>query len=161
MLKYVLRAAEVNYDYAKKLVADIPDAEMCTQAIEGMNHAAWVLGHLAFVFDSMMRVFDQPHQMPKDWVPLFNLSSKPSSDRSLYPSKDELWKIYEDSYRRAAAAIGSAPEEMFEREFPNPRLRPMLPTVGVAMVHILTTHHGLHLGQLSAWRRARGLPGVM
>ena len=158
MKDYVLRAAGVNLDYAKKLVADIPDDKMCVQPAPGMNHAAWVLGHLTFVADSMIRIFDQPFAMPKEWVELFNLASKPTSELAKYPTKAALLEAYEKAYARLTEAVKAAPPEAFERELPNPKLRLTLPTVGVAMVHILTSHHGLHLGQLSAWRRAQGLP---
>jgi uncharacterized damage-inducible protein DinB len=154
----VLQAANVNTNYAKQLVADIPDERMAEQPVPGMNHAAWVLGHLTFVADSMVRVFDQPFSMPKEWVELFNLSSKPEGDRSKYPSKAALLEAYDKAYARLAEAVKAATEEALAREFPNPKLRTQLPTVGVAMVHILCSHHGVHLGQLSAWRRTLGLP---
>ena len=161
MIDYIVQASAINLDYAKKLMADIADDKMCVQPSPGVNHAAWVLGHLAFVFDSMIRVFDQKSTMPPEWTELFNLASKPSGDRARYPSKAALMETYEATYRRLADAVRAAPPESFAREFPNPKLRPMLPTVGVAMVHILATHHGLHLGQLSAWRRMQGLPSVL
>jgi hypothetical protein len=161
MFEYVVQASAINLEYAKKLTADIAEDKMCVQPAPGVNHAAWVLGHLAFVFDSMIRVFDQKPTMPPEWIELFNLASKPSSDRARYPSKAALLEMYETAYRRLVAAVQAAPREAFDREFPNPKLRPMLPTVGVAMVHILATHHGLHLGQLSAWRRMQGLPHVL
>jgi len=161
MKDHVLRASVVNVEYAKKLVADIPEDKMCVQPAPGMNHAAWVLGHIAFVFDSMIRVFDQKPAMSPEWLELFNVASKPTDDRSRYPSKAALLEAYEKNYARIVEAIKAAPPEAFDREFPNPKLRPILPTVGVAMVHVLTTHQAGHLGQLSAWRRAQGLPGVM
>jgi hypothetical protein len=158
MREHLLKAARVNMDYAKKLVADISDEQMAVQPAPGMNHAAWVLGHLTWVADSMIRVFDQPYALPKQWGELFNPASKPTSDRQCYPSKAELLGAYEQAYGRLIETVRAAPLESFDREFPNPKLRPTLPTVGVAMVHILASHHGLHLGQLSAWRRAMGLP---
>jgi hypothetical protein len=161
MIRHVLRAAAINLEYGKKLMADIPDDKICVQPAPGMNHAAWVIGHLSFVADSMIRVWDQKPRMSQEWIELFNLASKPTAERAGYPSKAELMAAYEKSYTRLMEAVKSAPSEAFDREFPNPKLRPMLPTVGVAMVHILTSHHGLHLGQLSAWRRAQGLPGVL
>jgi uncharacterized damage-inducible protein DinB len=160
MLEHVLRASQGNVVYANKLVADLADEQMCAQPAPGMNHAAWVLGHLAFVFDSMTAVFDQKPTMTQEWKTLFNLSSKPLPDRAAYPSKEELLAAYEANYQRIVELVRSTNDEMLAREFPNPRLRPLLPTVGVAMVHILTSHQGVHLGQLSAWRRALGLPGV-
>jgi len=160
MLDHVLRAAAVNIDYAKKLVADIPEEKMAAQPVAGMNHAAWVLGHLAYVFDSMTSVFDQKPTMSAEWKTLFNLSSKPDADRAKYPSKAALLEAYENAYQRIVDLVKGASVESLAREFPNPRLRTSLPTVGIAMVHILTSHQGIHLGQLSAWRRAQGLAGV-
>jgi uncharacterized damage-inducible protein DinB len=160
MRQYVLRASQSNVEYAKKLVADLSDEQMCAQPAPGMNHAAWVLGHLAYVFDSMTGVFDHKPNMAAEWKTLFNLASKPLPDRSLYPAKPELLTAYETHYLRIASEVNKASDETLAREFPNPRLRPLLPTIGVAMVHILTSHQGVHLGQLSAWRRAIGLPSV-
>lgn len=160
MRDHVLRAAELNLAYAKKLLADIPDDKMAVQPVPGMNHAAWVLGHLTFVGDATSRVFDLPYEMKKEWGELFNLSSKPVSDRSRYPSKDELWIAYERAYHRLSDAVKAASRETLDREHPNPKLRTLMPTIGVAVTHVLCTHHGLHLGQLSAWRRAQGLPAA-
>ena len=158
MKEHLLRAAAINLDYAKKLVADIPEETMCQQPAPGMNHAAWVLGHLAYVFDSMIGVFDQQSSMSREWKDLFNLASKPEGERGKYPSKAALLAAYEKAYQRIVDAVKAASPEALAREFPNPRLRPLMPTVGIAMVHILTSHQGIHLGQLSAWRRAQGLP---
>ena len=161
MKEHLLRAAASNVEYAKKLVADIPDEKMCQQSVPGMNHAAWVLGHLTYVFDSMIGVFDQAPTMSREWKDLFNVASKPQSDRGKYPSKAALLEAYEKAYQRIVDAVKAASDESLAREFPNPRLRPTMPTVGFAMVHILTSHQGIHLGQLSAWRRAQGLPAAI
>ena len=161
MLKHVVQASAINLEYAQKLTADVAEDQMCVQPAPGVNHAAWVLGHLAFVFDSMIRVFDQKPAMPPEWIELFNLASQPTSDAARYPSKAALLETYQTTYRRLVEAVQAAPPEAFEREFPNPKLRSLFPTVGVAMVHILNSHHSLHLGQLSAWRRMQGLPHVL
>ena len=160
MLDYVLRAAAGNVDYAKRLVADIPEEKMTVQPAPGMNHAAWVLGHLTYVFDSMIAVWGQQPTMSKEWKELFNVPSKPQPDRAKYPSKAELWDAYQKAYGRIVDVVKAASPEDLDQEFPNPKLRAAMPTIGVAMVHILTSHQGQHLGQLSAWRRAQGLPAV-
>lgn len=41
---------------------------------------------------------------------------------------------------------------------PDERYREVFPTLGHAVLHILTVHTAIHLGQISAWRRAMGLP---
>ncbi len=158
----LIRAGAVNLNYGRKLVADIADEQMSAQPAPGMsmNHAAWVLGHLAYVADSMISVFDEKPAMSKEWKTLFNLASKPIADRAAYPSKAELLAAYEQAYARLSGIVAEASEETLSREFPNPKLRDSLPTIGIAMIHVLGSHHGLHLGQLSAWRRALGLPPV-
>lgn len=161
MWNHVFGATQANIDYARKLVADIPDERMCVQPYPAANHAAWVLGHLAYVFDSMTRVWGQQPTMPREIADLFKVGSQPTEDRSKYPSKAALWEMYEQNCLRVVEIVKTAPPEKFNEEFPNPRLRFMLPTIGVAMVHILTSHQGVHLGQLSAWRRAQGLSGVL
>src|SRR5262245_60307850 len=140
MIDHVIRAGDGMVDYARRLVADIPDEKMAAQPAPGMNHAAWVLGHLTYVLDSMIGVFGEKPTMSAEWKELFNVPSKPLPDRSKYPSKAELLAAYEQSYRRLVERIKAAPSEEFDKEFPNPRLRPLLPTVGMAMVHILTSH---------------------
>jgi len=160
MFDYVLQNAAGNLGYAKRLVADIPEDKMAAQPAPGMNHAAWVLGHIAYVFDSMIAVWGEKPTMSPEWKALFNVPSKPQPERDLYPSKAELLDAYEKAYQRIVDVVKAAKPEDLEKEFPNPKLRPLLPTIGVAMVHILTSHQGQHLGQLSAWRRAQGLPGV-
>jgi hypothetical protein len=156
----LLIAAALNVDYARRLVADIPQDKMAAQPIEGMNHAAWVLGHLAYVFDSMIAVWGQDPSMSPEWKALFNVKSKPSPDAALYPDKADLWNAYETAYQRIVAVVRVASEEDLAKEFPNPKLQSVFPSIGVAMIHILTSHQGQHLGQLSAWRRAQGLPSV-
>lgn len=160
MREYVLRAAVNNVGYAQRLVADIPEERMAEQPAAGMNHAAWVLGHLAYVFDSMMAVWGERPSMSREWKQLFNVPSKPEPERDKYPSKAELLAAYEASYQRIVDVVTAASPEDFAKEFPNEKIRDALPTIGVAMVHILTSHQAQHLGQLSAWRRALGLPSV-
>jgi len=46
------------------------------------------------------------------------------------------------------------------RPMPVPRWAEKFPQVGSIMSYLLIHHEGFHLGQLSAWRRVRGLPGV-
>ncbi|HTN74959.1 MAG TPA: hypothetical protein VL096_06920, partial [Pirellulaceae bacterium] len=87
--------------------------------------------------------------------------SQVQSDRALYPSKQELMSALEGCHIRAAAAVREAAPELFA--LPNPSPRPqlkMLETIGHVVTLLLTTHESVHLGQLSFWRRAVGLPAL-
>ena len=50
MMDLILPAFELNLWYSQKLVADVPDEQMCAQPVAGrvLNHPAFLLGHLAW-----------------------------------------------------------------------------------------------------------------
>ena len=58
----------------------------------------------------------------------------------------------------AATAVADADPSVFAREMPNERVRAYMPTIGDFAVIMMTTHEAGHLGQVTAWRRAMGLP---
>lgn len=150
-----------NLWYGKHLVADIPDEQFAEQPTEGLNHPAWILGHLAAVADSGLQLLGQPLALPAEWHQLFDPGTVPSPERSLYPTKAELVAAYEAGHKRLIEAVAAGPDPArLARPSPLRDLRPVLPTLGDLLAHILTTHEATHLGQLSAWRRQLGLPSV-
>lgn len=146
--------------YARALVGDIADDQMTVQPAAGMNHPAWVLGHLAStaVFGSSMLGLDLA--TPEGWGGLFGSKSQPTPYRSDYPAKAELLEWFVKLREGLAGAVRSADPSRFDAETPHEGLRRFVPTVGDAVVFMLTTHEAIHLGQLSAWRRAMGMPPV-
>ena len=87
-----------------------------------MNHAAWVLGHLAYVFDSMVSVWDQKPAMSAEWKALFNVPSKPQPQREIYPSKAELWDAYQQAYQRIVDVVKNCSDEEPEPRISQPAL---------------------------------------
>ena len=53
MLSPLIHTWNLNLGYAKRLVADVPEVRMACQPAAHMNHAAWVLGHLACTADML------------------------------------------------------------------------------------------------------------
>ena len=94
----LLHTWNLNLGYAKRLVADIPDDKMALQPAPEMNHAAWVLGHLACTADMLGAMIGVKPVCPPDWPALFDWNSSPSSDASQYPSKATLLKALEDAH---------------------------------------------------------------
>ena len=93
----------VNLGYAKRLVADIPDDKMALQPAPEMNHAAWVLGHLACTADMLGAMVGVKPACPPEWTVLFDWNSSPSSDATKYPSKSVLLKALEEARAGVAA----------------------------------------------------------
>jgi uncharacterized damage-inducible protein DinB len=51
-------------------------------------------------------------------------------------------------------------ETAMSEPLPDVRYRNRIPTVGHAVLHILTAHTAMHVGQITVWRRAMGLKAV-
>jgi len=150
--------------YGQKLVADVPDEQMCAEPVPGqvMNHAAFILGHLAWVHDNRAGTLTGQTvgvAAKPEWKELFGMGAKPSTDRSRYPSKAELVKAFEESHARFGDAAAKATAETLAQPTPEP-MRARFPTVGHLVLGLMTSHFATHLGQLSAWRRALGFPSV-
>jgi uncharacterized damage-inducible protein DinB len=162
MIDAILLAFERNLDYARRLVADLPDAKMAAQPVPGakMNHAAWVLGHLARTTDFIGSQFGLTGVTPAAWADLFGGSSKPDAAPDRYPNKATLLAALEEGHRRVADALRQVDSATLNQPPAAERLRARFPTVESMLIHMCVAHEQVHLGQLSAWRRAQSLPAV-
>lgn len=145
-------------DYLRDLIADIPESRLAEQPAPGMNSPAWILGHLAWAADLIPVLLGQASMLDDGWAERFGATSCPSPDATLYPSKSDLFATLEAAHTRALAALPLITPEILASEQPAAEFRFFLPTVGDAIVQIMTTHEAGHAGQLSAWRRAAGMP---
>jgi hypothetical protein len=161
MIDLVLPIYNFTLTYAQKLVADVPDDQMCAQPVAGrvMNHPAFLLGHLAWAEDGVAGMVGGKPALGADWKALFGMGETPLADRSRYPAKDALLKELEGAHARLVAAASAATPEMLAQPAPE-RMRNRFPTVGNMLAGLMTLHASSHLGQLSAWRRAMGFPSV-
>jgi hypothetical protein len=149
--------------YARLLVADLDDAALADPIAPGANHPAWILGHLAIATDYARQQLGLPAACPEAWHRRFGPGSTPEPDRALYPPKAELLAALEAGIAGVLDALpGADPAAMAAPHgVPIAFLRDAVPTRADLLAHLLTTHPAVHLGQLSLWRRARGLPGVL
>jgi hypothetical protein len=77
------------------------------------------------------------------------------------PSKQDLLQALAEGHGLVAAALASADEHRLQEPHSIQFLLGALPTKADLLSHLLTTHEAVHWGQLSAWRRARGLSHVL
>jgi hypothetical protein len=154
-------AIQVNLflmQYCRMLVGDILDERMAEQPLVGINHPAWILGHLAWTADGSLAMLGAPKTLPTEWATLFGAGSKPSAERGVYPSKDNLLRAVEQGYQQVRQRAASAGPEQLSRPTTSPRVKEALPTLNEMVAFLLSGHMGVHLGQLSSWRRMIGLP---
>lgn len=159
MLQLAAPLIEQNLGYARRLVADLTDDQMTVQPVAGvlMNHPAFVLGHLAWVCDHGATLLGETAALDPTWKERFSSAEKPA--RTDYPPKAVLMSAYEAAHTRLMSLALAAPAEVLNTP-PAERFRARFPTLAHFVLHMLTNHEAVHLGQLSAWRRASGLPAV-
>ena len=68
-----------------------------------------------------------------------------------------MLRAVEEGFERARGMAAGTPERLAQPN-PNPYTKEGLPTIRDAVAFLLTGHLGVHLGQLSTWRRLLGLP---
>jgi len=147
--------------YADMLIADLADEDFTAQPLPATNHPAWILGHLAYVADGVIGLLGGEKLIDPEWGAKFGRDSKISSQRSDYPSREELVRAFRATHARVRELAAKADPERMQRPNPNARLRERFPTIGEMCTFLMTGHLGVHLGQLSAWRRMRGLPPML
>ncbi len=143
--------------YCQMLSADIPEERFAEQPLPGVNHPAWILGHLAISSDFAVAILGGEKVLPEHWYKLFGPGSTLTAVRADYPTRAELLLAIEAGYQHAREQAASATPEILAKPNPNRRLRGELPTVHDAYAFLLTAHFSLHLGQFSTWRRMIGL----
>ena len=65
-----------------------------------------------------------------------------------------------DSAEQPRAALLAVDPSRLSQPVPDEQMRGLLPTLGHALVQIVSAHTAYHAGQLAAWRRAIGRPPV-
>lgn len=159
--EHILAAFRFTLGYAEKLAADLEDGELAKLPRAGMNHAAWVLGHVGLGSDLVALLLGQPMITDEAWMKTFGPGSTPVEDRAAYPSKEKLLSTMRMTHARAIEHLKGATAEQLNAPNTTPFFPAEFPTVGALITHIMTTHAALHLGQLSAWRRMLGKPAVL
>ncbi|WP_437223123.1 DinB family protein [Planctomicrobium sp. SH661] len=144
-------------NYAQGLMADIPEERMAEQPSAGINHPAWILGHLIYTADSANALLGGKKTLPTDWVRRYGPGSELSTRREDYPSKEELLEKLKSLFETAHAQSASVDPAAMQAPNPRQQMLPFLPTVGDLVAFILAGHMGIHLGQLSSWRRQIGI----
>lgn len=150
---YALTLADV-----RAAIEDLPEELMVRQFPGVPNHPACPIGHLVYSAQAIGGELGLAPWLPHSWVALFRTGSTPQPSAAANPSRSELLTALADAQARLARTLGSLAPEALAAPLPDVRHRSAVPTVGHAALHILSGHTSFHLGQLSLWRRAAGLP---
>ena len=139
------------------MVDEIPEDQFQQQLGKG-NPPSWILGHLAVVNDFGVATVGGKPELLEEYLTVFGPGSPPVGE---HPSKNELLKMFTTSQSRFMAALDSTTDDVLGAERDSPILKEQLPKVADMIGHLLTSHISLHVGQLSAWRRERGMDSIL
>jgi hypothetical protein len=159
----IVACSSMSLEYGVMLAKDIPAERFAERPHATMNHPAFLYGHLCLYPNRVAELVEAPTviELPATYPDLFAAGVPCEDDRGQYPHKDELLKLFTDGHHAANDAILATDPDVFAKENPMERMRERFPTVGVAVNFLMNNHLMMHLGQLSTWRRAVGLPSVM
>lgn len=139
------------------MIDEIPDDQM-GQCDGDANPPSWILGHLVIANEFGCLTLGQDAPLAEGYMPVFGPGSPARGD---HPAKATLVRHYEESRDRFVKAVQSATPEQLAAPRESPILREKLPLAIDMIGHLLTTHQAMHIGQLSSWRRTRGMASIL
>jgi hypothetical protein len=145
-------------DYLREQVDDVLPADMVAQPGGIANHPMWTLGHVAYACELLGGVAGLAPWLPADWARRFGTGSQPEADLDAYPRKMEVLEVLADARARLARAVEALTDAQLDQPFPDPSYVEMFPTVRHALTQVMVGHMAYHVGQVSVWRKAMGLP---
>ena len=145
--------------YGEMVLADITADDAFKLICDGGVSPAWIIGHLGFVANRIIALCGGEPKIDFDaWQPLFGGGSKPTGEQGDGPSWDELLGVWRQGHADLSGLAPTVGAELLAGENPNERMKAALPTIEDFLGFVLTGHEGMHLGQLSTWRRVQGRP---
>lgn len=150
--------------YARMLVEDIPADRFTARPHPTMNHPAFCLGHLSLYPDRTLPLLGRPELVVErpEWEELFSFRATCEDDRGQYPAKDDIVGHFMDRCAVVRDVLEEADDERFRQPLPDDHpMKGRMDDSGSVITFLLLAHPMVHLGQVSAWRRAMGMEAVL
>ncbi len=165
-LSFISKQLDFNYQFAEELVKDVPEEMMAHSPGLGLeNHPAFTLGHLAVASSMTVNYLGGTADLPELWNGLFRRKGPgdptlPEKDQTKYPAKEALLREYQRQHDQLKVLLDQR-EINTLGEWKSWRFTEFLPTELDCILFMCINHESMHLGQLSAWRRAMELPSAL
>lgn len=145
------------------LIADLSGDDWTHQPAEGMAHALWLCGHLAFAQDALIsvRCLGEVSALPPGFADHFPIGAAVKSAVEYdYPSIDLVLSTLKDGHGKAMAAIRGMSDSLLaepcfaaDGKTPHPHY-----TNKCGVVTHASRHEAFHAGQIATIRRLLGKP---
>ena len=161
---WIADCLDLTTGYGQLLAGDIPAEQFAHMPAPGMNHPAFCFGHVTLSTGQALALIGRSDLVvePDGYAALFGMGVECVEQDGRYPAMEAILDWYLTQHRAAAGAIrGVSDEALTAASPPGGMLSERLPTVGALLNFAVHGHHMVHLGQISAWRRAMGLGPVL
>lgn len=162
----IIAQYDFNFQWAKKLVEDVNDDQMTASPFPGFeNHPAFTLGHLVTGSAMMAEDLGGTFNVPEGWKELFVRKGPgdptlPEINAKAYPDKNTLLSELSKQHEIVKKLLLFSDENKFNEKI-KWRFNMYFPTMLDLVFFMCVSHESMHLGQLSAWRRAMKLPSAL
>ncbi len=167
MLKEMLtNALEFNLKYAEELVCDIPEELRFETGGRGLeNHAGFTLGHLVTALSLTCKYLGEGYDVSEEWDQLFRRKGPgdptlPESEILKYPASEKIIAELRTKTLKLIKFINAMDEQEFGKQV-SWRFNEYFPTMLDLLTFMCIEHSAMHLGQLAAWRRAKGYDSAL
>lgn len=165
----IVNSANRMRSYAERVTKDLGDHNFARLPRWGLggeaikcNHPAWVFGHLAIYPPRLLGLLGAKSDglVPANFSDLFKDGTPCLDDAAghIYPSREAILNAYFAGTDALIAACGKLTDADLAKPTPDEGMAKHFPTLAEAMIFMLNNHVAMHIGQISTWRRAMGLP---
>ena len=142
------------------IMADLPEDCLFTRGSGHGHPPVWILGHLGIVGE-MGQTFLGGSVSHPEWVPLFGPGSSNEVQPDASLTREALIAANTSAYETLRTLAANADAAAMAQPHPVELLHgTAIETNGQLLAHILTSHIGFHLAQLSSCRRERGIAAL-
>ena len=158
MFEHEIRVSRQMGNVLKGVVKDIDEAQFVKPVAGAINPPAYIISHLIASADFGLVKLGRAPLCTEEWRKTFGPGSKPDPAYKYVP-KAELLQMFDRHYDELRSAAAAATPEMIAKPHGVPFLSGTpLETIGDVIVLLLTSHLGIHIGQMSLMRRQLGFP---
>jgi hypothetical protein len=158
MFEHEIRVSRQMAYVLKGIVKDLDEAQFTRPIAGAVNPPAYIVSHLIATADFGLSKLGRAPLCTEEWRKTFGPGSKPDPAYA-YPPKAELLEMFDRNYDELRSAAAAATPDVIGRPHGVPFLNGTpLESIGDVIVLLLTSHLGIHIGQMSLMRRQHGFP---
>ncbi len=155
-----LRLFGIMRSMMRSMMETVDSEQLYEMPAGGGNSPGWIVGHLTLGSWFGVALLDG-REIDENLLKHYGPGSASDVPVDQRLEKADLLAEEQEAADAFLAAIEAADPAAFDKPQQTGILEKAFPTVGNMLSHLLASHYSMHTGQLSAWRRNRGMPSIL